>query len=69
MSFEAIAWVRPHRPDLHWREDERPRVQKWLTVPTDDRAAAFEAFRKLGFDVMGMTIQPQDEATATAARL
>lgn len=65
MSFEAIAWVRSTR----LRDTRAEFQQKWLTVPTDERALAHRAFEALGFDVRGMTILDQDEATRAAERL
>ncbi len=62
MSFEAIAWARKVGSTAPYEE-------KWLTVPTDDRAAAREAFAALGLEVRGFSILNQAEATAAAARI
>lgn len=65
MSFEAVAWVRPTGSHRGHHECE----QKWLTVPTEDRTAARDAFGRLGYEVRGMTIMDQDEATRAAERI
>lgn len=62
MSFEAVAYVRKRGAIGEF-------AQKWLTVPSDDRAAAVTAFNALGFEVRGVTIMPQEEATAMAERI
>lgn len=60
MSFEAIANVRPVG-------FKRPFAAKWMTVPTDDIGAASRAFQALGYEVKGLRIIPQEEATRIAA--
>lgn len=61
-SYEAVFWVRRLGAIGSFE-------QKWLTVPTDDRAAAIKAFQDLGFETRGGTIMPQSEATEQAARI
>lgn len=58
-SFEAIASVRK-RGAIGIFE------QKWMTVPTDDRAAAMAAFHALGYEVNSLRVVDQTEATRIA---
>lgn len=54
-SFEAVFWVRRLGAIGSFE-------QKWLTVPSNDRAAAIAAFQALGFETRGGTILTQLEA-------
>ena len=62
MSFEAVAFARKIGSTASHE-------QKWLTVPTDNREAAHDEFRKLGYEVRGLTILTQEEATEAAQRI
>lgn len=62
MSFEAVAWVRK-------RGSARDFEQKWMTVRTDNREHAIRGFHALGYELRGMTIVTQAEATDIAERL
>jgi hypothetical protein len=61
MSFEAIFYARKLGAISEF-------YRKWLTVPTDDRAAAIKAFHDTGFETRGGTILTQQEATALAEK-
>jgi hypothetical protein len=60
-SFEAAFYVRKKGSNKDFE-------LKWLTVPTNDRAAAIQAYRDLGYDVKGGTIMTQAEATEQAKK-
>lgn len=69
MSFEAVAYVRKKDDRTHWRDDRREFAEKWLTVPSDDRSAARDAFTALGFEVRALTVLNETEAKAAALRI
>jgi hypothetical protein len=55
MSFEAVFFVRKHGAIGEF-------YKKWLTVPTNDRGAAIQAFHDLGYETRGGTVLTQEEA-------
>lgn len=57
MSFEALFYVRRIGALCEFE-------RKWLTVPTDDRAAAIMAFQSLGYETRGGIVVTETEATA-----
>lgn len=62
MSYEAIALVRRTGRSDEWAE-------KWATVATKDIRSATDLFRKMGYDVRGISIIDQDQATDTARKI
>jgi len=63
-SFEAVASVR-----RNYMPRNAPFEQKWVTVPTSDTGAAIAAFKAIGFEVRGISVLNQCEATKQGARL
>lgn len=62
MSFEAVFYVRKRGATGDFS-------QKWLTVPTNNRQAAVQAFNDLGYETRGGTIMDQAEATQHANQM
>jgi len=62
VSFEAVFSARRIGSSA-------PFAEKWLTVPSNDRAAAREAFRAIGYETRGGSILNEAEARAAAERI